>query len=87
MSKLSNLMLISALLIVATILPGNVAAAVVALVADRIIDGNSKTALTNSAIVVDGETIVSVGSRNSIPDGMPVINLGDATLMPGMLSQ
>jgi len=56
-----------------------------ALVADRIIDGNSHEALQNSVIIVDGDKISAVGSRDIIPDGATIIDLGDATLMPGMI--
>ena len=63
----------------------NAAAEPVVLLADRIIVGNSKSALKNSAIVVDGKKIVSVGSRDHIPDNTRVIDFGDATLMPGMI--
>jgi len=77
--------LIAVVFALAGVLPIIAGAEPVALVADRIIDGISKAALTNSAIIVDGDTIVSVGSRNSIPVGTPIIDLGDATLMPGMI--
>jgi len=56
-----------------------------ALIADRIIDGNSGKALQNSAIVVEGDKIIAVGSRDNIPDGAMLIDLGNATLMPGMI--
>ena len=56
-----------------------------ALIADRIIDGNSGKALQNSAIVVEGDKIVAVGGRDLIPDGATLIDLGNATLMPGMI--
>ena len=46
----------------------NAAAEPVVLLADRIIVGNSKSALNNAAIVVDGKKIVSVGSRDHLPD-------------------
>jgi len=57
----------------------------VALLADRIIDGNSSRAMQNAAVVVDGEKIVFVGDRDEIPADVRRIDLGDATLMPGMI--
>ena len=56
-----------------------------ALIADRIIDGNSGKVLQNSAIVVEGDKIIAVGGRDLIPDGATLIDLGNATLMPGMI--
>ena len=55
------------------------------LIADRIIEGNSKKALTNSVIVIEGDSIIAIGGREIIPDGANVFDLGDATLMPGMI--
>jgi len=60
-------------------------AEILALTADRIIDGNSKKALQNSTIIIDGDSIIAIGGRELIPDGARVIDLGDATLMPGMI--
>jgi imidazolonepropionase-like amidohydrolase len=57
-----------------------------ALVADRLIDGRSKTALTDAVVLIDGERIVAIGNRSLIPAGAEVIELGDATLMPGMIN-
>jgi imidazolonepropionase-like amidohydrolase len=53
--------------------------------ADRIIDGNSSRAILNAAVVVDGDKIVFVGDRDEIPVDARRIDLGDATLMPGMI--
>ena len=57
----------------------------VALVADRIIDARSKQLSPHSVIVVEGEQIASLGDRSIIPVGARVHELGDVTLMPGMI--
>ena len=66
-------------------LPLVVFAEPVVLIADRIIDGTSSKALQNSAIVIDGETITAIVGRDLVPDGAVIIDLGNATLMPGMI--
>lgn len=66
-------------------LPLVVFAEPVVLIADRIIDGTSSKALQNSAIVIDGETITAIIGRDLVPDGAVIIDLGNATLMPGMI--
>lgn len=57
-----------------------------ALVADRLIDGQSKIALSDAVVLIEGERIVAIGNRSLIPAGAEVIELGDATLMPGMIN-
>lgn len=61
-------------------------AGTVALVADRLIDGVSDRAINDAAVVIEGENIVAVGGRDVIPAGSQVIELGDMTLMPGMIN-
>ena len=58
----------------------------VALVAERVIDGVSDRARTNTVVVVDGERIVAVGDRSAIPAGAKVIELPGQTLMPGFIN-
>lgn len=57
----------------------------VALMADRVIEGSADQALQNAVVVVEGEKITYVGARDGIPDNARRIDLGDATLMPGMI--
>lgn len=61
-------------------------AAVTALVAQRIIDGRSDKLSPATVIVVDGDRISAIGDRSVIPAGATIIDLGDATLMPGMIN-
>lgn len=77
----SGLLTLVMLLIVSS--PANAATA---LVADRVIDGRSVKPLLNGVVLVEGKLITAVGDRSIIPEGAEVIELGDATLMPGMIN-
>ena len=57
--------------------------AVVALKAARLFDGLSGTLRTDAVIVVQGSKILSVGG--TAPAGARLIELGDATLLPGFI--
>jgi imidazolonepropionase-like amidohydrolase len=58
---------------------------VIALKAERLFDGKSKSLVQNGVVIVQGNKIVDVGSNLKIPDGARVIDLGDATLSPGFM--
>src|SRR4051794_40902497 len=58
-------------------------AAPIAIRAARVLDVRSGTLKTNAVIVVDGERITAVTDR--VPDGAEVIDLGDVTLLPGLM--
>jgi imidazolonepropionase-like amidohydrolase len=58
----------------------------VAIVADRVIDGVGDRARLNTVVVVDGERIVTIGERSTIPAGAKVIELPGRTLMPGFIN-
>lgn len=53
--------------------------------AARIFDGVSGTLLTGAAVVVQDGRIVSVGADAKVPAGAQVIDMGDATLLPGFI--
>ena len=53
--------------------------------AARIFDSVSGTLVTGGSVVVQGERIVSVGADAKIPAGAQVIDMGDATLLPGFI--
>jgi len=59
----------------------------VVLKAARLIDSTGSPAITNAIIVVTDDKITAVGASSSvqIPNGAKVIDLGDATLMPGFI--
>jgi imidazolonepropionase-like amidohydrolase len=56
---------------------------VIALKAARLFDGTSDSVVTNGVVVIEGNRIKSVGGP--IPAGAEVIDLGDATLLPGFI--
>lgn len=53
--------------------------------AARVIDATRGVVLANQQIVVEGTTIRSVGPVGTAPVGAMVIDLGDATLLPGLI--
>jgi imidazolonepropionase-like amidohydrolase len=61
------------------------AAQVVAIRAGRLFDARSGTLLANQTILVRGERIAEVGVNVAIPRGARVIDLGAATVLPGMI--
>ena len=58
---------------------------VVVLKAARLFDGRGDAAVPNGMVVVEGGTIRAVGSNLAVPAGARVIDLGDATLLPGLI--
>ncbi len=60
---------------------------VVAIKAARVIDGTGSEPIRNGVVVVKDDLIAAVGpaSSISIPPGAKVIDLGDATLLPGFI--
>jgi imidazolonepropionase-like amidohydrolase len=59
--------------------------ALVAVKAARLIDGKGGAPLSNAVVLIDGEKITAVGSGLAIPAGATVIDLGSATLLPGLI--
>jgi imidazolonepropionase-like amidohydrolase len=53
--------------------------------AKRLIDGKSDTAVNNAVVLIVGEKIAAVGSGLAIPANARLIDLGDATLLPGLI--
>jgi len=53
--------------------------------AARMIDPKSGNTVQNVVVVVRGGRIVSVGTNAAIPSGAKVIDLGNLTLMPGLI--
>src|SRR4051812_49153044 len=51
--------------------------------ASHLIDGRSATERGAAWVIVSGDTIESIAA--SAPAGLPVVDLGDATLMPGLI--
>ncbi len=58
---------------------------VVVLKAARLFDGKGDAVIRNGVVIVEGGTIKAVGSGLAVPAGARVIDLGDATLLPGLI--
>jgi imidazolonepropionase-like amidohydrolase len=67
--------------------PAPAAPTVTVLRAARLIDGTGAAPITDGVVVVTGDRITAVGpaSRVTIPAGARTIDLGDATLLPGLI--
>ncbi|HSY52105.1 MAG TPA: amidohydrolase family protein [Thermoanaerobaculia bacterium] len=57
----------------------------IVLKAARLFDGTSDTMIRNGAVVVQGNRIVAAGANVAVPANAQVIDLGDATLLPGLI--
>ena len=55
--------------------------------AARLIDGTGSPAISDAAVVVEGEQITAVGARGAVavPEGATTIDLGDRTILPGLV--
>jgi imidazolonepropionase-like amidohydrolase len=53
--------------------------------AARLFDGKGAAAVSPGLVVVEGNTIKAVGAGAALPPGAQVIDLGDATLLPGFI--
>ncbi|HEX5758596.1 MAG TPA: amidohydrolase family protein [Thermoanaerobaculia bacterium] len=61
------------------------APALTVLKAARLFDGRGDRLVADGVVVVEGSRIKAVGSRLPAPAGATVIDLGDATLLPGLI--
>jgi imidazolonepropionase-like amidohydrolase len=53
--------------------------------AARMLDVKSGETVTNAVVLIEGERIAAAGSGLSVPPGARVVDLGDATLLPGLI--
>jgi imidazolonepropionase-like amidohydrolase len=53
--------------------------------ASAMFDGKNDTLITPGLVVVSGDHITAIGANSPIPSGAEVIDLGDATLLPGFI--
>jgi len=60
-------------------------AAPIAVKAARLFDGKSNRLVGDAVVIVQGGRITAAGSKLAIPAGARVIDLGDATLLPGFM--
>jgi imidazolonepropionase-like amidohydrolase len=51
----------------------------------RLIDGKSDAPISNAIILIEGERIAAAGANVAIPAGAEVIDLGGATVLPGLI--
>jgi imidazolonepropionase-like amidohydrolase len=58
---------------------------VVVVKAARLIDGQGGAPVAHPVIVIEGDRIASVGAGVAVPAGAEVIDLGSATLLPGLI--
>ena len=58
---------------------------ITAIRAARLIDGLAAAPIRDAVVLIDGERIIAAGSKLAIPAGATVIDLGDATLLPGFI--
>jgi len=58
---------------------------VVVLKAARLFDGRGDAAISNGVVVIEGGTIKAAGQNLAVPAGAKVVDLGDATLLPGLI--
>ncbi|HEU0105965.1 MAG TPA: amidohydrolase family protein [Vicinamibacteria bacterium] len=70
---------------VATTRAAETPAAIVVVKAARLIDGRGGAPLSPAMVRIEGDRIAEVGSRLAIPPGTRLIDLGDATLLPGLI--
>src|SRR5687768_8970993 len=57
----------------------------IAVRAARMLDVKSGNIVNNAVVLIEGGRIVESGTGISIPAGTETIDLGDATLMPGLI--
>lgn len=57
----------------------------IAIRAGRLIDGKGGTPVSNAVILIEGDRITAVGAGLPIPQGVEVIDLGNATVLPGLI--
>ncbi len=59
--------------------------AVTAFRAARLFDGKSDELVREGVVLVEGRKIVAAGAKLAVPEGVRVVDLGDATLCPGFI--
>ncbi len=76
---------ILALLVFSPWFAPNAGAETFAIVGAHLIDGRSDDVRHEVAIVIEGDRIVAVGGADIVPAGARVIDLGSATILPGLI--
>jgi imidazolonepropionase-like amidohydrolase len=60
-------------------------APILALRAARLIDAKTDSVISNAVVLIAGDKITAVGSNLPIPPNAKIIDLGDSTLLPGLI--
>ena len=81
----SMLLLFPCFILAASVIADPTSSQVIILKAARLIDGTGAPTLSPAMIRVEGERIIEVGSHLGIPADARIIDLGDATLLPGLI--
>src|SRR6185295_3035201 len=81
-SRILGVLLLSAAAVSAQTPP---VAEVTVLKAARLFDGKGDSAVRDGVVIVEGGKIQAVGAGLAAPAGAAVIDLGDATLLPGFI--
>ncbi|MVM34178.1 amidohydrolase family protein [Spirosoma sp. HMF4905] len=55
-----------------------------AIVCKQLIDGTGKV-IQNAAIIIEADRIIAIGGKNNIPKGVPITDLGEYTVLPGLI--
>src|SRR5439155_24927435 len=74
-----------AVLTAAALVRGQAPGPVVAIRAARLVDGTGGAPLAPAVVVVRGERIEAAGSAVAVPTGARVVDLGPATILPGLI--
>jgi imidazolonepropionase-like amidohydrolase len=72
-------------LLILLLLGGGAHAKPLVLKAAHLYDGRSATTQSPGVVIVDGAKILAVGAKAAIPRDAEIIELGDATLLPGLM--
>ncbi len=82
---LGLLLVIAAAQSLAQATAGTTAPPRIAIRAGKLIDGRSDTPIANALILIEGDKIISVTSGGAAPAGMELIDLSNATVLPGFV--
>jgi imidazolonepropionase-like amidohydrolase len=77
--------LLAAFLFPAVALAAEAPAKIVALKTANLLDVRAGTTIKDAVVLIQGERITAVGSKLAIPAGAQVIDLGNQTLVPGLI--
>lgn len=85
--RITLLLLLAAAVASTTQLGAQAVASVTLLKASRLLDPRSGHVLTSAAVLIEGDKIKQVGSSSQIgvPAGAKIIDLGSATMLPGLI--